>query len=112
MSQSHPPAPVEDPQSDGDDFSMDESGTETTEGDGTVESSGTSSPADGASDHHLSPITPMAPKSKASHTAATRGLNINISERGNRHSRIIGLPTSPRPFGSPQMPPSPLHTPK
>ena len=91
---------------------MDESGTETTEGDGTAESSGQSSPADGQSDHYLSPDTPIGPKSKASHVAATRGLNINISERGNRHSRIIGLPTSPRRFADPQMPPSPLHTPQ
>jgi RalA-binding protein 1 len=105
--------PVEEVQSDGDDFSVqDESGTETTEGDGTVESSGRSSPGVGSFDRHIvvtSPDTPTGPKTKASHIAATRGLNINVSERGNRHSRILGLPASPRPTQSPT---TPMHTPR
>ncbi len=58
-----------------------------------------------SSDHHMSPPeTPTAPKiSKASHTAAARGLNVTItpSDRGNRHSRMMGLPPSPRPSHSP-----------
>jgi RalA-binding protein 1 len=45
------------------------------------------------------PETPTAPKiSKASHIAAVRGLNVTItpSDRGNRYSRMIGLPASPQ----------------
>jgi RalA-binding protein 1 len=106
-------APAEETQSDGDDYSLDESGTETTEGDGTLESSGRSSPVDDDFDRHLivtSPDTPIASRSKASHAAATLGLNINLSERGNRHSRIIGLPNSPR-LHQIQMN-SPMQTPK
>jgi len=108
-------AAAEEGQSDGDDFSVqDESGTDTTEGEATVESSDMSSPGTGTSsfDRHLqvttpsTPNTPSASKSKASHVAATRGLNIAIStsDRGNRHSRMMGLPSSPRP-------PSPMYTP-
>lgn len=43
--------------------------------------------------------TPMKTPSKASSAAANRGLNVTVtmSERGNRHSRMIGLPASPRP---------------
>ncbi|KAF8623929.1 hypothetical protein AX17_007257 [Amanita inopinata Kibby_2008] len=51
------------------------------------------------------PTAPTAPKtSKASHVAASRGLNLNVTqpERGNRYSRMMGLPTSPRPPYSPQ----------
>lgn len=106
---------TEEGQSDGDDFSThDESGTETTEGDGTVESSleSNASPADVQQDHQLRvnpPDTPTTSKlSKASHVAATRGLNVSVtaSERGNRHSRMMGpprgLPMSPRPPPSPR----------
>ncbi|GLB43450.1 putative GTPase-activator protein for Rho-like GTPases [Lyophyllum shimeji] len=94
--------------SDGDDLSVhEESGTETTDGDFTVESSSESGQAstlahgDGAV-RITAPDTPVVSKSKtskASTAAATKGLNLNVSgsERGNRHSRIIGLPTSPRP---------------
>ncbi|EAU90131.2 signal transducer [Coprinopsis cinerea okayama7 len=105
-------APAEEPQSDGDDFSVnDESGTETTE-DATVESSSSSPMQDmdqAPTEIRISPPdTPMASKmtSKASHVAASRGLNVTVahSERGNRHSKLIGLPTSPRP------PPSPSRT--
>ncbi|THU88684.1 RhoGAP-domain-containing protein [Dendrothele bispora CBS 962.96] len=89
--------PAEEGQSDTDDFSsvQEESGTEA---DAATESS---------SNHgqvRISPPdTPMANQSRASGLAASRGLNISItrSERGNRHSRMMGLPTSPRPPGSP-----------
>lgn len=123
-------ASAEEGQSDGDDFSVqDESGAETTEGEATVESSGRSSPGLGSATYHdrhltvTSADTPVAGRTKAAHAAATRGLNIAIStsDRGNRHSRMMGLPTSPRPVHSPvhapplsppPMPPSPMHTPK
>lgn len=56
-------------------------------------------------------VHPPTPKSKASHhVAASRGLNIEVSQssRGNRHSRILGgvegLPPSPRPLASPSQP--------
>ncbi|KAF9054319.1 hypothetical protein BJ165DRAFT_1399570 [Panaeolus papilionaceus] len=100
--------PAEEPHSDadGDDFSLqDESGTETTEGEVTVESA-SSSPAPGSFQADQTairvtpPDTPTASKiSKASNTAASRGLNVTVttSERGNRHSRLMGLPSSPRP---------------
>jgi RalA-binding protein 1 len=107
-------APAEEGPSD-DDYSLqDESGAETTDGDGTVESSESSSGPGSAS-----PDTPIAPKStKASHTAASRGLNVTVtqSERGNRYSRMMGLPVSPRPSYSPSqlpdVPSSPIHTTK
>ncbi|KAL0067136.1 Rho GTPase activating protein [Marasmius tenuissimus] len=50
------------------------------------------------------PDTPLATKqSKASGVAANKGLNLSIetSHRGNRHSRMMGLPHSPRPPHSP-----------
>ncbi|KAJ3501668.1 hypothetical protein NLJ89_g9235 [Agrocybe chaxingu] len=100
---------AEETQSDGDDFSIqDESGTETTEGDATVESS-SSSPASVMMqrDHGIqintpdsTPNTPTAKTtSRAANVAASRGLNVAVttSERGNRHSRMMGLPLSPRP---------------
>lgn len=96
----------DDTQSEGDDLSVhDESGTEDTEGEGTFDSSSSSSPVQDSSQHdhsvHISPPeTPIASKaSKASTVAASKGLNLTVtgSERGNRHSRLMGLPTSPRP---------------
>ncbi|KAF9457196.1 hypothetical protein BDZ94DRAFT_1292511 [Collybia nuda] len=108
--------------SDGDDISIhDESGAETTDGDFTVESSSESNlgPGKQHNDHAIRvtpPDTPVALKmSKASNTAATRGLNVSItqSDRGNRHSRMMGLPTSPRPPHSPSqpdLPSSPAHS--
>lgn len=48
------------------------------------------------------PDTPRL--SKAAGVAATRGLNVAVSERGNRYSRIVGsarAPPSPAPSGSP-----------
>lgn len=104
------PASAEETQSDGDDFSMqEESGTETTDGDFTMESSSESSPA------HFSqpseppiritpPDTPVASKmSRASNVAATRGLNVSVSpvDRSPHQSRMVGLPSSPRPTQSP-----------
>lgn len=108
--------PAEETQSDGDDFSLhDESGTETTEGEVTIESSSPSSPIQSVTNlgpdpaiRVTPPETPTASKtSKASHVAASRGLNVAVttSERGNRHSRMMGLPSSPRPQNSPSRPP-------
>jgi RalA-binding protein 1 len=102
------PAPVEEAQSDGDDFSVqEESGTETTD---TMESS-ESSPAPVSQPNELPiritpPDTPIASKvSRASNVAATRGLNVSVSEsladRTPYQSRAIGLPSSPRPTPSP-----------
>jgi RalA-binding protein 1 len=112
------PAPAEDTQSDGDDFSMqEESGTETTEGDLTMESSSESCPAPSSqsSDHPIRispPDTPVASKmSRASNVAAIRGLNVSVTapDRGTRQSRINGLPSSPRPPLSPlRLPSSPV----
>ncbi|KAF7430602.1 hypothetical protein PC9H_006310 [Pleurotus ostreatus] len=99
----------DDGQSDGDDFSVqDESGPETAEGDVTVESSSSNlSTGDSARSQHFidPPETPIASKtSKASSVAATRGLNVSItpSDRGHRYSRMMGLPSSPRPPISPR----------
>ncbi|KAF5355223.1 hypothetical protein D9758_005973 [Tetrapyrgos nigripes] len=92
--------PSEEGQSDNDDLSsvQEESGTEA------------DASTDTSSQVRLSPPdTPMAPNpSRVSGLAASRGLNITVtrSERGNRHSRMIGLPTSPRPPLSPTLSPS------
>lgn len=99
-----PPAPVDESQSDAESLSLeDDSGAESTE-----ESS--------APPPEAEPSTPKA--TKAAQSAADRGLNIAVSNRGNRHSRIlgpgginIGLPGSPRPPASPPPvphPPSPV----
>lgn len=86
--------------SDGEDMVQDGE-SEMTDGDITMESSASNFDAS-LSDQAIRvspPETPTAPKiSKASHTAATRGLNVAItpSDRGNRYSRMIGLPASPR----------------
>jgi len=100
-----PPAASEDAQSDGDESSIqEESGTETTEGEATMESS-SSSPAGIRITAPESPNnTPVTKPSRAQHMAATKGLNVAVatSERGNRHSRMIGLPVSPRPQHSPR----------
>jgi len=122
-------APEETP-SDGDDYSvLDESGTETTGDDFTIESSlelaaepSLDNPRTGQASAHQQPShnhqqsrttppdTPVAHRSsKAAHAAATKGLNVRLAEsnRGNRHSRIIpGLPVSPRPPPSPSPSPS------
>jgi RalA-binding protein 1 len=92
-------APVEEGQSDADSISVDYDSPESTE-DSAVESSARSSPG---ADHHAYSDAPTTPKaSKASQMAATRGLNIAVSNRGNRHSRIIGIPGSPLPTHSPK----------
>jgi len=117
-------ASEEETQSDGDDFSMqDESGTETTEGELATESSSSSSPVSG---HHRdqgigmsepdTPQTPTAKNTKAVSAATARGLMVAVthSERGNRHSRMMGLPSSPRPMthspSRPELPMNPLPT--
>ncbi|KAF9245269.1 hypothetical protein BU15DRAFT_85605 [Melanogaster broomeanus] len=97
------------PSEDGDSVSVqDESGNDTTDPDATVESSQTRS--SNPSQHHssqqstelLSPTPPdlSSPefRSRAAHVAASRGLNIAVAaKQSNRHSRMVGLPTSPRP---------------
>ncbi|KAF8899653.1 hypothetical protein CPB84DRAFT_1137485 [Gymnopilus junonius] len=94
---------AEETQSDGDDFSIQEesaSGTETNDGEITVESASSSSPAQRDPGIRITePDTPTVKTSKASNMAASKGLNVTVthSERGNRHSRLIGLPASPRP---------------
>lgn len=47
-----------------------------------------------------------APTSKAAQAAAGKNLNVSVTEssRGNRYSRMIGLPSSPRPPASPASP--------
>ncbi|KAG6854533.1 hypothetical protein C0991_005445 [Blastosporella zonata] len=87
---------------------QDESGAETTDGDFTMESSSESGHASQSQQDDSSvvritpPDTPLASKtstSKAFNVAATRGLSVNVTgtERGNRHSKMLGLPSSPRP---------------
>lgn len=107
----------ETPSEDSDSLSMQyESGNETTENDATAESSQT--PSSNPSQHSelLSPIGAEFPttqsRSHAAHVAASRGLNIAVDKRGNRHSRVIGLPVSPRPptDAIPSSVPSPLQT--
>lgn len=102
------PSVVEEPQSETD--SVDYESTDSTDEGGLVESSSISSPGG-----YGSPQTPKA--NHASGVASSRGLNIQVSNRGNRHSRIMGLPGSPRPPLSPdhEQPDnvlSPMQTPK
>ncbi|KAG0709225.1 hypothetical protein DFH29DRAFT_993384 [Suillus ampliporus] len=116
----------ETPSEDGDSISLHyESGNDTTE-DATVESNLTQSSAHLSSSYHypqdsqqstdlLSPSRSEASfeqRSRASNVAASRGLNIAVSKKGNRHSRMIGLPSSARlPVDAPLSPiPSPMHT--
>jgi RalA-binding protein 1 len=112
----------EETQSDGDDFSMqDESGTETTEGELAAESSSSSSPVSGhprdqgfGMSEPDPPQTPTAKNTKAASAAAARGLMVAVthSERGNRHSRMMGLPSSPRLMAhSPSRPEMPMNLP-
>lgn len=101
-------APAEETQSDYDDYSIqEESGPETME-EVTVESYSSPSPTTALTqrDHGFrvtppeeTPSTPTGKGARASGVAASRGLNVAVthSERGNRHSKMIGLPTSPRP---------------
>ncbi|KAL0579280.1 Rho GTPase activating protein [Marasmius crinis-equi] len=96
--------PAEESQSDTDDLSslQEESSNEAdvTHQSQSLQSSARSSP----SANHSPPDTPLASKqSKASSVAASKGLGLSVetSTRGNRHSRMIGLPHSPRPPHSP-----------
>jgi len=98
-------SPVEEGQSDADSISVDYESPDSLE-DSAVESSARSSPGPDHSANSDAALTPRV--SKASHVAATRGLNIAVSNRGNRHSRIMGLPGSPRPLHSPK--PQSSHT--
>jgi RalA-binding protein 1 len=90
-------------------FNTDESGNETTEFDQNppTESSSSASPdSQGQLDRHktaadTAPATPKAPASKASQTAANLRLNLTLADETDRHSRMLGLPTSPRPSHSP-----------
>ncbi|KAG5645735.1 hypothetical protein DXG03_005431 [Asterophora parasitica] len=117
--------PAKEAPSDGEELSVqDESGTETTDGDFTLESSSESGPgsaslqAEGTIQISSPPDTPTASSSasrskpgRVQNVAATRGLNVSVtgSERGNRHSKMIGLPMSPRPVqtSTPNVPSSP-----
>ncbi|KAJ4473739.1 hypothetical protein J3R30DRAFT_3511370 [Lentinula aciculospora] len=92
--------PAEENQSDTDEYSIEEdSGTEP---EMTVESSA-DSPVGGSQQGLSPPDTPLANNSngRASNLAAGRGLNISVSDRGHRYSRMMGLPSSPRPPPSP-----------
>lgn len=117
----------ETPSEDGDSISLhSESGNDTTE-DATVESNLTQSSAQLSLSHHhlqdsqknadhLSLLRPEVAsseqRSRASNLAASRGLNIAVGKKGNRHSHMIGLPASARlPVdASSSSIPSPMHT--
>ncbi|KAG6855952.1 hypothetical protein H0H87_009118 [Tephrocybe sp. NHM501043] len=103
-------APAQEAPSDNDDASAhEESGAETTDGDFTLESSSEGHASQQAAADGVvrvtppeTPLTPLASKmksSKASSAAAARGLGVSVTgtERGNRHSKMLGLPSSPRP---------------
>ncbi|KAJ3809595.1 hypothetical protein F5876DRAFT_43561 [Lentinula aff. lateritia] len=104
--------PAEETQSDTDEYSINEdSGTEP---EVTIESS-PDSPVGVTQQDLTPPDTPLAhiKNGRASNLAAGRGLNISVSDRGHRYSRMMGLPTSPRPPPSPgghSASPSPLPT--
>lgn len=117
----------ETPSEDGDSISLrSESGNDTTE-DATVESNLTQSSTHLSLSHHhpqdsqqsadhisllRSEGASSEQRSRASNLAASRGLNIAVGKKGNRHSRMIGLPASARlPVDAPSSPiPSPMHT--
>ncbi|KAH9946516.1 hypothetical protein B0H21DRAFT_402463 [Amylocystis lapponica] len=84
---------------------VEESATEgTTENDSdVVESSATSSSAHQPQGAGAMVDAPAATSgSRAAHLAATRGLNVVTDKAARRHSRMVGLPGSPRP--SPRTP--------
>lgn len=92
----------ETPSEDSDGLSLQyESGNETTENDATAESSQTRSSNPSQHSELATPDRAEPPtvqsRSHAAHVAASRGLNIAITKRGNRQSRIAALPVSPRP---------------
>ncbi|KIJ65734.1 hypothetical protein HYDPIDRAFT_167327 [Hydnomerulius pinastri MD-312] len=113
-------APTEEtPFEDGDSISIPYgSGDETTENDAAVESCLTrSSNPSQQSGELLSPTRSDSPpsenKSHASNIAASRGLNITVTKKSNRHSWMMGLPLSPWPPANfPHSPPSSMHTTK
>ncbi|KAI0080161.1 RhoGAP-domain-containing protein [Panus rudis PR-1116 ss-1] len=114
----------EDAQSDdGDQISLpDDSGTEeTADVDSTVESSAASSTLhvpQQQGDHlsannHTQSNASSSIRSHASSVAASRGLNINVSDKASRRqSRVVGLPHSPRPHPQPSPSPRTPHTPQ
>lgn len=109
-------------------------GAENTENESIAESSathGSAYPLYQASQlEHLHPADAGSDssRSRASNLAASRGLNIAVTDKASRrHSRMIGLPHSPRPthgasphsphtpqktVPSPNLPPPSPHTPK
>ncbi|KAG9312952.1 hypothetical protein JVU11DRAFT_6387 [Chiua virens] len=93
-----------------------ESGNETTEIDATAESSQTHSSNPSHYSELLAPPTEFSatdPRSHAAHVATSRGLNIAITKKSNRQSRMMGLPVSPRPTTDAVISPSsPLQTAK
>ncbi|KAI0741463.1 hypothetical protein C8Q80DRAFT_1221534 [Daedaleopsis nitida] len=109
------PVQQEEAQSDdGEDIDVDESGTETTtenDAESIVESSAASSSAHAIHveqadmPEHAQPgngsAPPSAARSRAAQLAATRGLSVATDKASRRHSRMMGLPASPRP---PQQP--------
>ncbi|KAI0331498.1 hypothetical protein GY45DRAFT_1322303 [Cubamyces sp. BRFM 1775] len=113
------PVQQEEGQSDDGDDAVEESGTEaTTENDSesVLESSVASSSAhanvyvehaEGSPEYTQNGHSTAAQRSRASQLAATRGLSVATDKASRRHSRMIGLPHSPRP--PPQGPP-PAHT--
>ncbi|KZT27783.1 RhoGAP-domain-containing protein [Neolentinus lepideus HHB14362 ss-1] len=106
------PPPEEGNSDDEEELSIhDESGNETTENEATVESVAPSTPPqyqeilhEAAEDDDVGSSTV---RSRASTLAAGRGLSIQTDARGRRHSRVMGLPRSPRPGG--QSPHTPIH---
>ncbi|KAG1907741.1 uncharacterized protein F5891DRAFT_996799 [Suillus fuscotomentosus] len=120
-------APSDETPSDSDSISLHyESGNDTTE-DATIESNLTQSSARLSSSHHhpqdsqqstdhvsllRSEGSSLEQRSRASNLAASRGLNIAVGKKGNRHSRMIGLPASARlPVDAPSDASSPIHSP-
>ena len=100
-------APAEETQSEYDDYSMqEESGPEMTE-EVSVDSYSSSSPTSALAHQDYGfrvtspdePLnTPTADGAKASDLIASGGLKVSVthSDRGNRHSKMMGLPSSPR----------------
>jgi RalA-binding protein 1 len=89
--------PAEDAHSDTDEFSIHEDSA--TDAEVAVESS-SESPV-GGSQQDLDASLANSKTGRASNLAAGLGLNISVSDRGHRYSRMMGLPTSPRPPPSP-----------
>ncbi|EIW58705.1 uncharacterized protein TRAVEDRAFT_29197 [Trametes versicolor FP-101664 SS1] len=110
------PVQQEEAQSDDGDEIVEESGTEaTTENDSEslVESSAASSSAHTNGNSNIlvereqtPPNESQASRTRASALAASRGLSVATDKASRRHSRMIGLPHSPRPppQGAPAMP--------